>query len=492
MLSKSNEFISISISEDVLKVAYVKGSGSSANVTNVVFRDIKGVSELELPRVIISSLAGLNTKKADVFCVVPPSMITTKNIEIPSTSEEEIHSIVSLQAGRHTPFSRDEIQVGYVNIGVYKANYTKVLLVIANKNQLKKQLSSFERAGIKIKKVLFAPESIAAFYSSAMNLKADSSPSAIIDIGKNTTEFIVAFKGMVIASRSIPIGKTQFDADPSGAKIKIADEIKKTVEAYKTEDIEQLPGKYIVASNDNHAQQIAESIKSSLGGNVEVLAYIDSVKATKQALTRIASSPDNSFLDVIACSSQSPAVKVNLLPEELLLQKSIEAQGKEVFRSAILGFVILIFIVCTFVLRIYFHNSYLNKLKKNNQGLHDKVLALEKRSLKAKLVQNFLEERMSSLDTIKELYSSIPDEVYLTVIDMDEKGNISLQGISDAGSIVYNLGNKLKESKLFKSVEIKSTTSKKDRGKDATAFEITLQLSSADSKEDPTMKKAEE
>ena len=83
---------------------------------------------------------------------------------------------------------------------------------------------------------------------------------------------------------------------------------------------------------------------------------------------------------------------------------------------------------------------------------------------------------MDSLDTIYELYNRIPDEVYLTSIDMDELGNVSIQGVSDVASIVFNLGTSLKESAFFKSVDIKSTTSKKDRGKDVSAFEITLTI----------------
>ena len=61
---------------------------------------------------------------------------------------------------------------------------------------------------------------------------------------------------------------------------------------------------------------------------------------------------------------------------------------------------------------------------------------------------------------------------------MDEEGNVSIQGISEVASIVFNLGTSLKDSDFFQSVNIKSTTSKKDRGKDVSAFEITLKIKS--------------
>ena len=96
-----------------------------------------------------------------------------------------------------------------------------------------------------------------------------------------------------------------------------------------------------------------------------------------------------------------------------------------------------------------------------------------------KVIQNYLTNRMVSLDTISELYNNMPNEVYLTGITMDEDGDISIQGVADMASVVFNLGTTLKESDFFKSVNIKSTTSKKDRGKDVSAFEITLRLKSA-------------
>ena len=95
---------------------------------------------------------------------------------------------------------------------------------------------------------------------------------------------------------------------------------------------------------------------------------------------------------------------------------------------------------------------------------------------------------MVSLEIIKELNESIPNEMYLTSIVMEEDGSLSIQGVSEIASLVFNLGTTLKQSDLFKSVDIKSTVAKKDRGKDATAFEITLKLYNAQEDE----KKAEE
>ena len=110
MFKKDKNYISVALSDESLKLAQVKMSGSGLEVMNVAKRDIKGISEEELPKIIKSVLHDWNIKSADLICAIPSSMTTTKNIEIPSMDPEEIKSIINLQAGRHTPFSREEIR----------------------------------------------------------------------------------------------------------------------------------------------------------------------------------------------------------------------------------------------------------------------------------------------------------------------------------------------------------------------------------------------
>jgi Tfp pilus assembly protein PilN len=112
------------------------------------------------------------------------------------------------------------------------------------------------------------------------------------------------------------------------------------------------------------------------------------------------------------------------------------------------------------------------------------VLNLEKVSAKNKFVQTFLDNRMESLDVVNELYKSVPKEIYLTSIAMEDNGAVSVQGISDVRSIIFKFGTTLKEKGFFKRVDVKSTTDKKDRDKDVSAFEIIVTLKTAPETED--------
>jgi len=83
MLTKSSDYIAVSLSEEALKIVQIKGSGLAAKVVNILNHDVKGVSSEEVGRIVQSALNGFNTKRANLIYVIPPTMTTTKNIEIP-------------------------------------------------------------------------------------------------------------------------------------------------------------------------------------------------------------------------------------------------------------------------------------------------------------------------------------------------------------------------------------------------------------------------
>ena len=486
MLSKSSELISVSLNDDHFKAVHIRGSGSNSKIIQILVEDVKGLAESELVRLIQTVIKKFNVKESEFVCVISSAMASTKNIEIPSINPEEIKSIVNLQASRHTPFSREEIQIGYINTGIYKTNYTKVLLVIANRSVIKKNLDIFEKAGLRVRKVLFASEGIAQFYADVLPQELKKTPLGIIDFGKTATDFSIIVNGVPIYSRGIAIGANQLSFEGASARDKLIKELTQTIESYKSEDINQIPARFILTTKDNHTKDLQSVLKDKIGWDAEIDSYLDHVKANDGVLEQMAGSfSDHSLLDVIAASSLISSVQVNLIPEEIQLQKTVEDQGQEILKTTMLGIIILIVVVCSLGLKWYFSSAFLTKLKETYQSNTRKVSELKAKSLKTNIVQDFFDQRMVSLEVINEFYRNIPNEIYLTNVLMDENGNISLQGISDIPSLVFNLGTSLKESSLFKSVEIKSTTAKKDRGKDVSAFEITLRLKSAPEEEKP-------
>jgi len=474
-MAKNIDTICFSLSEELLKIVHTRGVDAKAKVVNLNCVSVKGVSSEELPKLILSAVKKFPLKKSNLALMAPAGAVTSKNIEIPSVDEDEIQSIVDLQAARHTPFSREEIEIGFINIGIHNQNFTKVLLTIANRALLKEQISTFEKAGVRIEKVLFAPEGVGAIYASHKTIAKSAEPVAFLNLDHQKSDFLILHGSKVITSRVIPLGRSQIEADREAAMGRLIEELTKTLESYRNEEIGQTPAKYFLCADDQANKEIAKAVNEKLGWSVEFAPYVNFIKISRATLKQMAEQfAKVSFLDIIASSAHCSKSIIDLIPEDVHMQKAIEEQGREIFKAALVGIIILVLIGAALGLRIHFHNAYLNKLTSEYQDLRSEVDDVKYKAQRNKHINGYLSTRMDSLDIIQELYKYIPKNVYLSRIIMNEDGSVNIQGVSEIGSVVYNLNKTLKESTLFKSADVKSKKAKKDRGKDAHAFEIVL------------------
>ena len=485
-----SDMISVYLGDDEIKIAQLEAAGSSWKLNNVLKRDLHDLSENDLPQVLQSLLSSINARRGRAIVVVASHQATTKNIEIPSRDPAEIKSIINLQAGRHTPYSRDEILISYVNIGVYQTNYTKVLLVIMNRNVIKKNLNILEKAGLKIDRVLFVPEGIARFYAKALGLTKEEVPVGVIDIAHHSTDFIIEFRGTVIANRSIPIGLKHLTAGTEETRDKFVSELAKSIESYQSEDIDRLPATYILSGDDVQMKELQPILKEKLNSNIKIVPYLDQVEAAQSALLKIISEyQGDSFLDVIAPATASAEVCVDLMPEEMKLQQTIEEQSRQIIRAGVLVVLILILFFAVFFTKLYFKTAVKDQLTSSYSQKRQEAEVLQDFSTKTRIIKDYLNSRMVPLELIDELYRLLPQGICLETIDLDDKGDISIRGTSESMSLVFALQTSLEGSPLFKSVETKSTTSKKERGKDMAAFEINFKLKSAKEGEIPAAEK---
>ena len=482
-MRKALDSVSVSIGDEDLRIAHLRSDGLVTELVKVVKSDIRGIAEAELPRIVKKALSEVGLRHTHGFCVIPSNLATTKNIEIPSVDPAEIRSIINLQAGRHTPYSREEIIIDYLPIGVFQRNYTKVLLVIVNRNVIKKHLSVLEEGGLKVTKILFVPEGVARFYSKALHLDENSAPLGIIDVGNHFTEFIIAFRHTVLACRSVPIGMIHLNAEGAAAVERLTTELRKSLEAYQSEDIEKIPEAYVLTKDHPEMKELQMVFREILKANVKVVSYLDHLKVAASARKSVEEMGE-SFLDVVAPAAMMGGSQLDLLPEEVKLQRSIEQQAREAIKSAILAVILIVFLCAWFLTKIYFKSSFLAKLKEDHEPRREEAEILGHISEKTSIIKDHLNNRLVSLNTINELYRIIPDEIYLTSILLEENGSIVIQGTSESMSRVFTLITALEESELFKNVKTNSTTAKKERGKDMAAFELTFKLESAKEEDD--------
>ena len=212
---------------------------------------------------------------------------------------------------------------------------------------------------------------------------------------------------------------------------------------------------------------------------MQVTAFIDNLRVGggfKKALER--DFADDSLTDVLAPAVTAGRCEVNLIPEEILMKRGVEQQSKEAMVTGVLVIVVLFLVGLILGSKNYFKETFLKQnLRAKYAGQHEEVLKLEKELHKTKIIRGLLDSRLTSLEVLRGLYAVIPKDIYLNSINATEDGIVTINGIAETTSRVYAFVSSLSESKPFDGVKTKSTTGKKDRGKDMIAFEIEFVLS---------------
>ena len=467
----NQELVGVNFSGNNLKISHVKISPNKKEVVNLLNLDITGLGDIDISKSIQISIGALKGKNVEVIDVVPTQAVITKNIEIPSIEQKEIKEILNLQAGRHTPYSREEIIVDYVEIGTYKHSYTKVLLVIVARSVVKRHYEIFDRAGFRLKRVLLASEGLALAVSKTLRLEVENVPVNILHVDENFTDFSIVLKNKVIFIRSIPIGTFQLKNEKEVYQIKFVDEIKRSLEAYLGGDIEISPHMLILTGAEEGLKEIERLLNSTIHLPIKVLPYANIFNISELARGAVLKARQVSFFDVIAPILNCQDMKIDLIPEEAKVRRSIEERGKDLIKTGIFILTILIAIFFILASKIYFKGAQLNKLESKYSTINQEAKKLEKDLLKVGLVKNYLTNRGYSLEVLTELHELVSEDIELSEIRY-EADKFSVKGTADVMSSVFSFVDRLEKSKYFKEVKTRYTTKRKDGLKDVTDFEI--------------------
>lgn len=473
----TKEYIGIYCSASRLKIAHVQAVFNKKELAHLASHSIAGAAENDLVKIIKRSFDECKAKNPDVLCIIPAQAVITKNIEIPSTEAREIKEIINLQAGRHTPYSREEIIVDYIDLGAYKNSYTKILLVIITANSIKKQLDLLDKAGIKAKRVVFAMEGMACFLQKILQVESNSFPVALIHIDEGWTDFAVIARNKPVFLRNIPIGAECLIQEKEKYEAKFIEELKKSLEAYQSEDIEKMPQLVAVTGATEELTDWQPALQAAFYMPIKYVSYFKSEIITPAFFRQAAGITKKvSFLDVIAPLFAREEIKVELIPEEVRLKASLEERGRELIKTGILIFAIFILIFFLCLSMLYGKNSYVQKLGEKYRQLNQEAQELRKDSDKNDLIKKYVLHHGVSVELLAVLYEIVPIEAELNDIRFEKQGKFLIRGAAASRSTVYDLEDAMRKSKYFTEIKIGQTSSRKEGAKDVIDFEITSSI----------------
>lgn len=477
-LFPSRDMVSVEIGGEFLKLAYLKKTSSGIEVLNLVSKDIRSLSDDDVVTFIQNYLTEHQIATQNTLTFISPRYTVNKNIELPSTNPEEIREIIKLQAGRYTPYSKEEIIIDYMPLGVFKGGYTKVLLVIVNRDIIKKYQNILERTGLRLKKIVLGQEIITHWLQGIRDIQ--NAPFCVIHFDYGCVDFMVIQNGKATFVRSIPVGGYQLTQDATRYQEKFISEIKSSLESYQIENTEKLNHAVLIGAIDNLDKNIPRILTEQFGLLTEKQTYLDRISFSKQALSaKESETKDASFLTVLNLPLYGLMKGlIDLTPEEIRLREAMAEKSRDIVFTGVLIMFILIISSALIAKKISGRQDILNYLNQTFDSSHQQAVELNKNYKQVKLIKKYLNERTHALESITEMYKLIPDSIYLNTFTLEEEKSLILEGIGESltGDIQLFV-QALEKSPLFKGVDKKKTdrrTIKTEEGKDKDIFEFTI------------------
>jgi len=472
----SRDLVGIAFAQNNLKFVHIKSVAGRKEVVNFLVRNTTGLMDADVSKLIAATINELKVKSPEIISIIPTNSVISKNIEVPSVDPKEIRDIINLQASRHTPYSREEIIVDYIDIGTYKNNYTRILLIIVAVNLVKKQFDLVDKAGFKLSRVFLGPEGIALSSSKVLKVHTHDSVAAILHADEESSDFIVTFKNRPLFIRSIPIGARSLKDEKDKYQVKFVEEVKKSLESYQAEDIEKNPNILVVTGS---LPQITE-LETALGEATHIptrnIPYLKGFPVSSSLLQSPSLSKNASFFGIAAPILSYDEIGVDLVPEDIKLKKLIEQRAKDLMRTGVLALAFFVLIFFILITKIYFKSTYLKSLDSRFKVLNAEAQKLESDFEKISLMKNYLFNRGFSLEVLTELYDVSGLDLELNDIRFDEQGKFSIRGSAESMSAVFSFVDSMEKTKYFKDVKTKYTTKRKESGRDLTDFEIACDL----------------
>lgn len=474
MFSSGSKKIStvVEIGNDWLKI--LEYSVSYNGVTRASFVKLVQIKE-PVVEAIAKAFKTLKLSKEGVIACIPRHLVTVRILEFPSVDPKEIESMVNLQVGKQTPYSREEIIFAYRPIHTEKDGYTKVMLVIARRNIVNARIEALQKAGIEIAKVAVSSEGVYSWFTLAYPSELKMTPEGIIliDIDSNYSDFIVIRKGQFYYTRNILIGANHLLEEEEKWKAKFVEEVSHSMELYHNEERDVSLGQIYISGAGKNISYLKEALGTQLKLPVTVGDPLNNMKVRSNI--RVFRDEEAKYVSpspLLGMAVKHKELKLDLTSNELRIQKNMEGKRQQITLTGILAASLVMVASLILLIQIYFKTTYLEEIKKEVAKIEKVAGHVERMRRQVYLAESRLDAELRSINVVKEIHQLTPREIYYTNIDIDEEGKVVLQGRASEMSNVFSFVTTLERSLYFEGVKNTYTTTKKDEAGEYTKFEI--------------------
>jgi len=476
---KLSEAVSVELTDNRIKVVSLSESQNLSTIECFSQKSAVGVSDKDLSQFVLQFLKDRSLKSNKIVCAIPSSYLISKNVDMPSNDPQEIKKIIDLQAGRYTPYSREEIVIDYLSNSKDGQHYTNVLLMIVHRKNIDRLFHIAELAGLEVSQIVCTAESMGFVYDKfRQNVLQKDAAIAGIHMAEEQTDLTILDRSHLVFARSIPVGFRHFMAGRDSAEADFTKELEQSFSAYQSQGVGEPVELLILSGLTKRLDFLEKSIKSSVpytSANpvaFETLALEKEFNLSESAHQIAEKEAEISFFSTTCSAWMRKSLKLDFIPKEVKLRKHVQEGSRDIIALGVL-LMTLILIICVFLgVQIYLKKDAIKRLEAVDQKTSDQAKTLEQASTKSRVLRNLLDSRGKGLYVFEKISTVIGEDIYLSNFSFDKDDIIKLTGTADSMSRVFAFVTELEESQYFRDVKTNSTKSRRDGQREVADFEI--------------------
>jgi len=461
--------VSVELHENFIKLA----EGTFPRRGTCVFRLIKKQFFSKEKTAITREIANLfkanklHTKK--IFLNLPRHLVMSRNLHLPSTSDEEIKNMVKMEAARQMPYRDEDVIAGYKIIAKLKDGYSDVLLAIVQASVVRRLIKILRNANLAVEKIALGSESLFGWYSAVAGAKKKAAAcEAVINVDAGYVDVDVVEKDKLVFTRAFSYG----GGDSSIGK-NVIDEIIKSILTCERERNVNV-GEIILTGAENKLRELEPLLEKAFELPLRIKAQTTNIELDKNVPVDLGT---ESFVELIGLSTKYRDMEINLLPKTMVEDNQLRILRAHFANMLILFCCVILIFFGIAAKKITDKARYLKKLNSEILAMKPKVEKAGRMREDIEIMEDVIQKRPLAIDVVAEIYSLTPKGITFNLMNYESGEALLLRGNAPSLEAVIGFIKTLEESKYFSNVKVKYT-SKRDRAdRGLTDFEVICILS---------------
>jgi|GEM_PF-1152342 len=443
-------FVVVEPGVEWLKMAVCRPSRSKCVVQALHVSRIESAAGIS-PNDLAAALKAVKGGGLPVLAYLPRQTATIRLMELPSTDAGEIADMVDLQAARQTPYTRDEIARDYRVIGCPREGYTAVMLALAQRAVLRQRFYLFEEAGMEIGRMSVASEGLLSWYVRGIAQAGNGGRTMVLDVDWGATEMMLFEGTRPVFMRNLLLGTSQLLSDPRVWKEKFLEEIRRSLEAYRSEQPSYMPERAVVTGGAAAVPGLADDLRGALGVPAE---FVDSMKPASGGADAAAAAAARgvSVAALIGFGIAPEDAQFSFAPETFVMRKELvgKARGLTILTSLVMA--CMVSASAFGMLNLFGRTHRLRLMESELAALEPEVKRVEAMLEVSRAAQARMKPRNASVRAAGEAHrAAAAAGVMLDSMSFDmREGRAQMEGSGGSWQDVRNFVGNLEQSPCFR------------------------------------------